>query len=127
MKEMCGHGLQNAHNVSNVNTDTCCFWNKYPFDILSWDILGLLPLTIQGNKYVLIVTDLFTKWTEVFTLKATNSEILARVFVDEVICRYGMPSTPRSCKPHKQSHRITMQGIGNFSDVCLPSSRHCTS
>jgi len=63
---------------------------KYPFDIQSWDILGPLPLMTQGKKYVLVVTDLFTKWTEAFSLKATDSETLARVFVDEVICRYGM-------------------------------------
>ena len=69
---------------------------KYPFDKLSWDILGPLPLTTQGNKYVLVVMDLFTKWTEAFALKTTDSETLARVLVDEVICRYGMPSTLHS-------------------------------
>ena len=69
---------------------------KHPFDILSWDILGPLPLTNQGNKYILVVTDLFSKWTEAFALKTTDSETLARVLVDEVICRYGMPSTLHS-------------------------------
>ena len=69
---------------------------KYPFNILSWDILGPLPLTTQGNKYVLVVTDLFSKSTEAFALKTTDSETFARVLVDEVICRYGMPSTLHS-------------------------------
>ena len=37
---------------------------KYPFNILSWDILGPLPLTSQRNKYVLVIIDLISKWTE---------------------------------------------------------------
>ena len=27
---------------------------RHPFDKISWDIMGPLPLTAQGNKYVLI-------------------------------------------------------------------------
>ena len=37
---------------------------RHPFDKISWDIMGPLPITTQGNKYVLVVTDLFSKWTE---------------------------------------------------------------
>ena len=48
------------------------------------------------NKYVLVVTDLFSKWTEAFPLKTTDSETLAKVLIDEIICRYGMPSTLHS-------------------------------
>ena len=38
-----------------------------------------------------MVTDLFTTWVEAFPLKSTDSVTLARVLVDEVICRYGVP------------------------------------
>ena len=69
---------------------------KHPFDIISWDIMGPLPLTTQGNKYVLVVTNLFSKWIEAFLLKTTNSETLAKVLIDEVIFRYGMPSSLHS-------------------------------
>ena len=58
---------------------------KHPFDVLSWDIMGPLPVTSQGNKYVLVVTDLFSKWKEAFALKSTYSETLAKVLIDEVI------------------------------------------
>ena len=69
---------------------------SYPFDKISWDIMGPLPLTTQGNKYVLVVTDLFSKWTEAFPLKTTDSETLAKVLTNEVIFRYGIPSSLHS-------------------------------
>ena len=69
---------------------------KHPFDVLSWDIMGPLPVTSQGNKYVLVVTDLFSKWRETFALKSTDSETLTKVLIDEVICKYGLPSSLHS-------------------------------
>lgn len=62
-----------------------------PFQKISWDIMGPLPPSSRGNRYILVVTDLFTKWVEAFPLKETSSETLARTLFDEVICRYGVP------------------------------------
>jgi hypothetical protein len=39
-----------------------------PMERVAMDILGPLPLTYQGNRYVLVVMDLFTKWTEAYPL-----------------------------------------------------------
>ena len=58
--------------------------------------MGPLPVTSQGNRYVLVVTDMFSKWTEAFALKSTDSETLAKVLIDKVICRYGVPSALHS-------------------------------
>ena len=33
-----------------------------PFQKTSWDIMGALPATTRGHKYILVVADLFSKW-----------------------------------------------------------------
>ena len=63
----------------------------YPFEKVSWDIMGPLPTSESGNKYILVVTDLFTKWVEAFPLCETSSVTLVTVLVDHVICRFGVP------------------------------------
>ena len=54
--------------------------------------MGPLPQTSSGNKYVVVVTDLFSKWVEAFPVKSTDTETLASLLVHEIICRYGLPS-----------------------------------
>jgi len=63
-----------------------------PFEKLSWDIMGPLPTSSQGNKYILVITDLFTKWVEAFSLKDVTANSLATVMLNEVVCRYGVPT-----------------------------------
>lgn len=63
----------------------------YPFEKVSWDIMGPLPTSKSGNNYILVVTDLFTKWVEAFPLREMSSITLATVLVDHVIYRFGVP------------------------------------
>lgn len=62
-----------------------------PMERIALDILGPLPLTEQNNKYVLVVVDLFTKWTEAYPLPDQEARTIVTVFVNEFICRYGTP------------------------------------
>jgi hypothetical protein len=55
------------------------------------DILGPLPVTAKGNKYILVIVDHFTKWTESVALPNQTAENVARAFVDEFVCRFGTP------------------------------------
>ena len=52
----------------------------HPFQKLSWDIMGPLPTSIKGNKCILVVTDLFSKWAEAFPLVKADSITLAKVW-----------------------------------------------
>ena len=65
--------------------------SNYPFKKLSWDIMGPLPLSSTGNHYIVVITDLFSKWVEAFPVKSTDTETLATLLVNKVICRFGVP------------------------------------
>ena len=48
--------------------------------------MGPLPTSSQGNKYILVVTDLCTKWVEVFPLKDTTIITLATIPLNVTWC-----------------------------------------
>lgn len=62
-----------------------------PLDRLSTDVLGPLPETERGNKFILVVTDNFTKWVEIFPIPDQTAVTCAEVILNEVIARYGCP------------------------------------
>jgi len=53
--------------------------------------LDPLPQSRADNSYILTVTDHFTCWVEAFALPSVTTEIIAQVFITEIICRYGAP------------------------------------
>ena len=55
--------------------------------------MGPLPVSESGHQYILVVTDVFTKWVEAFPLRDTVSTTLAKILVDEIICHYESPNT----------------------------------
>ena len=40
-----------------------------PMDRWALDILGPLPVASRGNRYILVVTDAFSKWVEFIYLQ----------------------------------------------------------
>ena len=55
------------------------------------DILGPLPTSKRGNKYILIVGDYFTKWVEAYPLQDQRAKTVAMVFVGEFVSHFGVP------------------------------------
>ena len=62
-----------------------------PFERIALDILGPLPRTSDGNKYILVVIDYFSKWPEAFPIPDQEATTVAEVLVREWISRYGTP------------------------------------
>lgn len=61
-----------------------------PFQILGIDIMDL-PLTDSGNKHVVVVQDLFTKWPFVFPVPDQRATRIAQLIAEEVIPWFGVP------------------------------------
>ena len=60
---------------------------------VAMDILGPLPETDAGNKYILVVGDYFTKWKEAYPMRDMEATTVARLLVNEFFCRFGLPDT----------------------------------
>ena len=62
-----------------------------PMEWLAIDILGPLLQSKQGNKYILIAADYFTKWVEAYPLVNQEAVTVAEVLIREFISRFGIP------------------------------------
>ena len=89
--QQCDRCQRRNHPIPKHQAPIGTISSEYPFQKISWDIMGPLPATTRGHKYILVVTDLFSKWVEAFPLVKTDSLTLAKVLVEEVVCRYGVP------------------------------------
>lgn len=62
-----------------------------PMERVAIDILGPLPLTEKGNKYILVISDCFTRWPEALAIPDQEAVTVAKALVNDVICRFGTP------------------------------------
>ena len=63
----------------------------YPLQIVCVDIMGPLPQTEQGSKYVLVAVDYFTRWVEAYGIPNQEAMTVARKLVDEMFFRFSPP------------------------------------
>jgi hypothetical protein len=56
------------------------------------DILGPLPATKNGAKYLFVMIDHFSKWIEAFPLIDTTAKDVAKC-VAIFVCRHGVPDS----------------------------------
>ena len=64
---------------------------SFPLERVAIDIMGPLPQSNRGNKYLVVVCDYFTKWAEAFPVPNIQAVTIATVLVDGFFCRYGVP------------------------------------
>ena len=57
-----------------------------PLQQVAMDILGPLPEMERGNRYVLVIADYFTKWTEGFPMSNMEAHTVAELFVYNFAC-----------------------------------------
>ena len=62
-----------------------------PFERIALDIMGPLPESQQGNRYILVISDYFTRWVEAFAMADQEACTVADVLVKGFILRFGVP------------------------------------
>ena len=55
------------------------------------DFTGPLEVTERGNKWILVLTDHFTRWSEALPLPDATASTVASVLSDTVFSRFGIP------------------------------------
>lgn len=63
----------------------------YPFERVAMDILGPLPMTENGNKYVLVFSEYLTKFATRCAISDISAKTVAEKFLEEIILRHGSP------------------------------------
>lgn len=63
----------------------------YPMQMVATDIMGPFPTTTNGNKYILVASDYFTKWVEAYAIPNQEATTVAGKLVDNMFCHFGLP------------------------------------
>ncbi len=52
-----------------------------PFDRVAFDVIGPLPIMENGNKFILMMIDYYSKWAEAYALQNHKAETVADCIV----------------------------------------------
>lgn len=67
------------------------FTAVYPLECVAWDVMGPLPESNSGNRFVLVIVDIYSRWTEAYPLTDSAAETIAEAFYVNFIARFGSP------------------------------------
>ena len=71
------------HPLGNIPTG-------HRWDRIAMDILDVCDPTPEGFRYILVIADYFSKWTEAFPMKNKCADTVADILVENIILRFGM-------------------------------------
>ena len=62
-----------------------------PFDRVGVDVVKL-PKSGRGHQYAVVFMDYLTKWPEVYPVRDQSASTIAKLLVEGIICRHGVPN-----------------------------------
>ena len=62
-----------------------------PWQKLAIDLVGQMPTTASGNKWILVMTDHFTRWHHAIALPDATAPTIANALDNQVFCYFGLP------------------------------------
>ena len=79
--------LRKHLSIAAVAPFKCMPVASEPGQLLCMDLVGPLPETTKGNKHILVVTDAFTKYSEVIPLSNQTAEVTADALIQDCFSR----------------------------------------
>ena len=65
--------------------------NGFPMQTVNIDLMGLLPVTPKGHKYIMVMQDGFSRFVVLQPLKSKDPEEVAEVLCEHFIKNFGCP------------------------------------
>lgn len=62
-----------------------------PWEVVAIDIMGPYTKTTKNNRFVFVITDLFSRWVEAYATAKTESSDVIQILEEEVFTRFGYP------------------------------------
>ena len=62
-----------------------------PWEIVAIDMMGPYPRTSRGKRFILVATDVMSRWTEAFAVTSSELKIISPTLEREVFMRWGYP------------------------------------
>ena len=79
------------------------------WDTVAMDILDISVTTVKGNRYVLVIVDCFSRWTNACPLPSKMAVSIADAFFQLIICHFGMPTVIHSDHGREIENHIMVQ------------------
>ena len=80
-----------------------------PMERVAMDIVGPMPCTPRGNRFICVAMDYFSKWPEAYAIPDHEAETVAAVLVDEFFTRFGVPGELHSDQGREFESRVFRQ------------------
>lgn len=61
------------------------------FELWGMDFIGPLPVSGQGNRYILVATEYFTRWPVAKACKTADAQTVAKFLYEDIFSVYGPP------------------------------------
>ncbi|XP_063235073.1 uncharacterized protein LOC134537785 [Bacillus rossius redtenbacheri] len=64
-----------------------------PFQTIALDVMGPYPCSPRGKRFLVVATDMFTRWTEAYPCGNVRATTIIEVMTREFMARFGYPES----------------------------------